>query len=143
MSARAQARPDDGCDEPSRTNADRYAFRRGGVYPRPLHENGADYLAQEFVQAAVTSVAEINLCVPKAFGPLILLQGTPEQLATLNLPVDALAARKRPLVEGKFQEDMVVATCPGNYDAYVWRAENCKRDEALRVVYRKGKSLQI
>jgi predicted acylesterase/phospholipase RssA len=108
-------------------------------FMRPLHQNGADYLAQEFVQAAVTSVAEISLCVPKTLGPLMLWPGTPAELATLNLPVDALAARKRPLVEGKFQENVVVASCPRDYDAYVWRAEDCKRDEALRVVYRKGK----
>jgi predicted acylesterase/phospholipase RssA len=108
-------------------------------FMRPLHQNGVDYLAQEFVQAEITNIAEIKLCVPRTIGPLILQQGTPDQLATLNLPVDALAARKRPLVEGKFQKKAVVASCPVNYDAYVWRGENCKRGEALRVVYRKGK----
>jgi len=107
-------------------------------FMRPLHQNGVDYLAQEFVQAEVTKIAEIKLCVPKTLGPLILQQGTPEQLATLNLPVDALAARKRPLVEGKLQKKAVVASCPANYDAYVWRGEHCKRGDALRVVYRKG-----
>jgi len=108
-------------------------------FMRPLHQNGVDYLTQEFVQAAISKVAEIRLCVPQSLGPLELMQGTPEQFAELNLTVevDALAARKIDLVEGKWEQSRVVAACPVKFDAYVWRAENCKRDHGMRVVYRK------
>jgi hypothetical protein len=95
-------------------------------FMRPLHQHGCDYLGQGFVQAAVTDIAEIRLCVPQTLGPLVLLPGTPEQLATLNPQVDALTASKKVLADGKEQKGLILDACPPNYRAYVWRAENWK-----------------
>ena len=107
-------------------------------FMRPLLDEGGDYLGQEFAQAEVTKVAEIRLCVPKHVGPLVLLPGSPEELATLKIPLDELTARKAPLVAGRQQKKQVVPACPEGYDAYVWRGEGCERGHALRVVYRKA-----
>jgi len=107
-----------------------------------LHLHGTDYLAATLVQAVAADIAEIRLCVPKSFDPLVMLPGSPANMQTLPFMADTTTRPDQEPVPGAIITNTVVELCPDTFNAYVWRAENCKRDDIVRVVVRK-KGVQV
>jgi predicted acylesterase/phospholipase RssA len=102
----------------------------------PLRRQGSDYLGVKVNQAREAGLVEIRLCIPSAFGKLKLENGTVEAISELKIGSDPFVQRHEILVEGK-QSHAVVVSCPPGFDAYVWQARNCRRDENVRVIYRR------
>ncbi|MGV1914232.1 patatin-like phospholipase family protein [Rhizobium sp. 22-785-1] len=101
----------------------------------PLAKNGCDYLSIQLKQSDSVDAAEIRIFVPTDV-KLKLTNGTNDLLGALDM-VSYDEIDDHAILEGRavFSNAINSKSCPPGYHTYVWRAENLKCGDALRVVY--------
>ncbi len=104
-----------------------------------LRDNGHDYLSLEVTQSEKAGDAEIRLFVPNNCN-IDILNGDWELINSLDIicPDD----KEESLVRGESKDVSVsdVERCPAGYKPLVWRANNLKKGEVLRAIYKTAKS---
>jgi hypothetical protein len=110
----------------------------GGGCMLPLVDKGHDYLTIQVNQAEVADLALIRLFVPEDV-EISAQQGTRELIDSLKVDCMDSPDEDAYLVEGSLVENVMEdwRSCPAHFKPYVWRAENLKKKDVLRVIFTK------